>query len=83
MGRALRKSAKAWLMHHGTSGMFASLHTSDDYPRELEARGMLVRKGRGMLGHAHELELTREGADEVERLLTSRLLCRAFEVPCG
>jgi hypothetical protein len=72
----LPKNARQWLMRHGNYGATPSLHCSDDYPRVLEARGLVVRKGRGMLGHAHELEITEAGAAVATRLLIERLLGR-------
>lgn len=75
--RRLPKTAKSWLMKHYTGGQ---LHTSEDYPRVLEAQGFVERVGPGVLGHTHCLQLTSAGKAESERLLISRLLCRPWGV---
>ena len=74
----LTRSAREWLMRHCEyAGSYLS--TSADYPRVLEARGHIVRTGRGLLGHAHELETTGIGATMGNRLRIERLLCRRWE----
>lgn len=57
--KKLRPSTIAWLVRHG--GIPYCTHTSDDYPRELEARGLITREGPGMLGHLHVLHGTDAG----------------------
>lgn len=78
MGTRLPKQAHKWLMDTCSHGCVGEIHTSDDYPRVLEARGLVVRHGRGMLGHLHRLEVTPEGNELANRLLISRLLCRLW-----
>ena len=79
MGPRLPTSARRWLMGKCALGSVGELHTSEDYPRVLEARGLLVRHGRGMLGHAHHLTITDEGNEVGTRLLIERLLCRPWD----
>jgi hypothetical protein len=57
-GRKLGKRERAWMLRHATMG---ELHTSEDYPRKLEALGLIVRRSEGASGiayFAHEHVLT-------------------------
>jgi hypothetical protein len=55
----LRPSTIRWIIRSG--GIPHQTHTSSDYPRELEAKGLITRRGPGMLGHLHVLEGTEAG----------------------
>ena len=55
----LKLSTIRWLIRNG--GVPYCTHMSDDYPRELEAKGLVTREGPGMLGHLHVLRGTEAG----------------------
>ncbi len=78
----LPKKAREFLMDWRAMGSRAGgdLHTSNDYPRVLQARGLLERRGAGYFGHTHCITMTPKGEALGMTMLVERLLVRPFEV---
>lgn len=72
--RRFGKRARDWMVRHcpwpGTT-----MFTSDDYPRVLEALGLIERRGSGerMIGHTHELLVTPLGGAVAFKLVVYAL----------
>lgn len=70
--------ARAWVERHCMMDG-GTLYTSEDYPRVLEVLGVVVRRGAGMFGHAHELGGTALGSAVLNELVQLALYGMGYD----